>query len=229
MSDKVSSGPLVCADQVWAARREPMERIIRCFTKPIRALEIGTWFGAGSTQIWLDNLPANSSLTLVDSWRPYASPTDLARRAFYAEMDARTLEAYLATILAVRRFESENREKNIEVTTIRGNAASVCSKFRSDTFDFIFIDGSHYYNDVKADIREAKRIAKSSSSIICGDDLELMPSPEIVEVARQFIDHDWAGTFHPGVALAVHEEFKAVNMTDGFWWIYKKNGQFTLS
>ena len=27
--------------------------------------------------------------------------------------------------------------------------------------------------------------------------------------------------------LAVHEEFGQVGMQDGFWWVFKKNGQFT--
>jgi len=68
------------------ARVAPMREIISRFAndRPINLLEIGTWFGAGSTALFLEILPRGSSITLVDSWRKYHPPeaqTTLAARS----------------------------------------------------------------------------------------------------------------------------------------------------
>ena len=82
---------VVPTNQVWPTRAASMTRAIRLFDTPIHALEIGTWFGEGSTQIWLHNLPAGSTLTLVDPWRPYGSAADMADPGFnYAAVDSRS-------------------------------------------------------------------------------------------------------------------------------------------
>lgn len=221
--------PAIPTNQAWPFRTELMKRAIGLFETPIQALEVGTWFGEGSTQIWLDHLCAGSTLTLVDPWKPYASAADLADKEWnYAAMDGQVLQAYLSTILAVRKFENAHPGK-VAVDILRGDSERLLARMKDDQFDFIYVDGDHKYESVKQNLRDAKRLARRELSLICGDDLELQPSPELLEVARANRDRDYLRdpyNFHPGVMLAVHEEFGQVGMSNGFWWIFCKNGQF---
>ena len=45
--------------------------------QPIKGMEIGVWYGKGSTKIWLENCSANSEFWLVDTWRPFSSKEDM--------------------------------------------------------------------------------------------------------------------------------------------------------
>jgi len=222
--------PAIPTNQAWPFRAEAMGNAIRLFDSPIHALEIGTWFGEGSTQIWLQHLRRGSTLTLVDPWRPYASAADLADTGWnYSAMDSQVLEGYLSTILAVRKFENSNPGK-VTVDIVRGDSERVMDRMRDGIFDFIYIDGDHKYESVKQNLRDAKRLARHEIAIICGDDLECLPNPELLALAKQHADRDYVRdphNFHPGVMLAVHEEFGEVGMSNGFWWVFKKNGRFT--
>lgn len=53
-----------------------IELIRNNFSKPITALEIGTWFGEGSTKVLINELPNSSSLVLIDSWKPFVQKLD---------------------------------------------------------------------------------------------------------------------------------------------------------
>lgn len=220
--------PAIPTNQAWSFRVEMMERAVNCFDGPIHALEVGTWFGEGSLQIWLKHLKPGSTLTLVDPWRSYASAADLADRDWnYAAMDGQMLEAYLSTILAVRKFENANPGR-IAIDIVRGDSERVLDRMRDGLFDFIYIDGDHKYESVRRNLRDAKRLARPTA-LICGDDLELLPDAEKLELARQNRDKDYLRephNFHPGVMLAVHEEFGEVRMSNGFWWIVKRDGDY---
>ena len=152
-------------NQVWAERAEIMERFINWFGYPIRALEIGTWFCAGSTQIWMRNIPNGSSLTLVDPWAPYSSSADLKNLKFsYADLDAKTFEAYISTIMAVKACERD-REGDIEIITIRGKSSSVLPTLQDGQYDFIYIDGDHKYEAARCDMGNATRLIKKDRII----------------------------------------------------------------
>src|SRR4029077_1273653 len=53
-----------------------------------------------------------------------------------------------------------------------GDARQVLPDLPDAEFDIVYIDGSHLYESVRADIRDAKRLIRDGG-IICGDDLEL--------------------------------------------------------
>ena len=50
-------------------------------------------------------------------------------------------------------------------------------------FDFIYVDGDHKYESVKRNLIDAKRLAKKAFSLVCGDDLERLPSRELLDIA----------------------------------------------
>lgn len=212
-----------------------MSKLVQsAFTKPVQALEIGVWYGIGSTNIWLENLPEESSLTLLDAWRPYASEADIngteLRPTYwdYAKMDRQTGDAFLSTYLNVRKHENESDTLNVSM--IRGKSTEILKLFKDSSFDFIYIDADHKYASVKNDITHAKRLINKNFGIICGDDLEKLPTPELLDLAQAHKDRDYLKgnyCYHPGVCLAIAEEFSTVNMIDGFWWTCCTGGEFT--
>ena len=193
-------------------------------------LEIGVWYGIGSTNIWLEYLQPGSNVVLMDSWKPYASQLDLDDKEWgYKQMDDLSTDAYLSCFLNVKKFENEHWKKNIKISTIRADSQYCLPTFKDDYFDFIYIDGDHKYEKVKSDIKQAKRLINKKYGIICGDDLDKIPTPELLKIAKNHKNLDALRgdyQFHPGVMLAVSEEFKIVNMANSFWWIVCVNGKF---
>lgn len=183
-----------------------------------RVLEIGTYFGEGSTKVFIDELGNRASFFVMDKWSEYISTTDKAKTPFYRIMDGMSYFAVTNTLRVIRG--AERRKDSPSITMIRGSSNYL---FVADNFfDLVFIDGSHYYQDVRRDIEFALRILKPGG-IICGDDLEILPSANLAAVAKQYLDHDFVPDkdslgFHPGVALAVYELLGTVEMKAGVWW-----------
>jgi hypothetical protein len=118
------------------------------------------------------------------------------------------------------------KEKEIIATIMKGNSSALLPLFGGGNSDLIYLDGSHYYEEVKLDVQNSKRLVKQSFGIICGDELEKMPNPALMASARSHKKRDFVDGYHPGVLLAAGEEFESVNMEDGFWWVYSVNGKF---
>ena len=154
----------------------------------------------------------------MDKWSEYISTTDKAKARFYRIMDGMSYFAATNTLRVIK--EAERKKDSPSITMIRRTSNDV---FLADNFfDLVFIDGSHYYQDVRRDIELALRILKPGG-IICGDDLEILPSADLAAVAKRYQDQDFVSYtegsyFHPGVALAVYELFGTVEMKAGTWW-----------
>ncbi|MEI8301943.1 MAG: class I SAM-dependent methyltransferase [Burkholderiales bacterium] len=229
--DKVDLEEEVPRNQVWPARAPVMEEMFRMVfgSRQIRGLEVGVWFGIGSTQIWLSNLQPGSEFYLVDAWRPYSSEADFEDTGFnYRKVDALMDEAYMSAYAQVRRFEANPANRDTKLHLVRGDSAAFMAALVDDSFDFIYIDGDHKYEKVKSDLQQARRLVrKRGISVICGDDLDQVPSPELYEEARGHLDQDFlreAG-YHPGVLAALMEEFPGVQMCNGFWWVCFVDGR----
>ena len=216
----------IATNQAWPGRREVFEKFIKELPKPVSFLEIGTWFREGSTEILIDSLKRGSKLYLVDSWKKYVSQTDVKIGPLATSyMDDLAFPAMHNAVKKV--FDAEANHTDISINLLRGKSEQVLADFKDSIFDVIYIDGSHYYSNVLSDIDAAKRLCKKDFSIICGDDLESLPSPELIEFSKSNLEIDFVRNFHPGVLLAVSEHFEKVNMESGFWWVYCVNGRFT--
>jgi hypothetical protein len=218
-------------NQVSPYRVEVMQEIFKtAFAGPIKALEVGSWYGIGSTNIWLDNIKNGSTLTLIDPWRPYHSKADREEDTShdYKGMDDLSTDAFLSTYLNIKDFEAKSKDRDIKINMVRGESSTVLPLLKDELFDFIYIDGDHKYEVVKSDIQEAKRLVSKKFGIICGDDLEKMPTPELIDIANTHKERDFLRKekFHPGVLLAISEAFENVNMFNGFWWIACLDGKF---
>tara|TARA_B100000989_G_C19508624_1_gene457770 strand:+ start:848 stop:1603 length:756 start_codon:yes stop_codon:yes gene_type:complete len=209
----------VRTNQLNPLRKDPMASVLKQFTKPVDMLEVGTWFGTGSTKLWFHNLPTGSKITLIDVWKPFLSEIDKegSSLSFQAMDDV----PHLALLSTLRQVYEEERKNKIKISLVRADATNFLANFKSGSFDIIYLDGSHYYQDIKADIKIAKNLIRNGG-VICGDDLELLPTEEIYAYAsaKKNVDYtQWKDkSFHPGVLLAVYEEFDAVKMDKGFWW-----------
>lgn len=189
-----------------------------------RLLEVGSWMGHGSTQIWLNNMPKDSLLVCVDRWESYISQTD-ADDAFESYVSMHKL-ARTAMNVALNAISSN--ESNTVV--IKGKSAQSMTLLQKESFDFIYIDGSHYYPDVKSDLQLAKSLLRDGG-YLCGDDLELNPENYLIDIARQHVERDYiclsnGHCFHPGVLLAISEEIPCFTNYGGFWICQKSGDSF---
>ena len=138
---------------------------------------------------------------------------------------------HVAIAAALRRVYEYERKTRGEIFLMRGRASAICRFFKPESFDLVYVDGSHYYADVVEDVRVAKGLVKDGG-VICGDDLELSPSPELLALARRHLDRDFVAGgedgkwFHPGVLLAVAEEFESVTNHAGFWSVIRRGDRW---
>ena len=201
-------------------------------SKTITGLEIGVWYGLGSTQIWLESCAAGSEFYLIDSWKPYSSSEDLNddNNYDYALMDNLSTDAFLSAHLQVRKFEELRKKDEVKINLIRGESGRFLTSLQADMFDFIYIDGDHKYFNAETDIIHAKRLINKNFGIICGDDLDVLPNKTLYELAKRHPTRDYlrneVNPFHPGVLAAVFEQFDTVSMMNGFWWVIVKDGKF---
>jgi len=165
---------------------------------------------------------------LVDAWRPYASSADIeASNGLWSAMDNATSDAFLSTFLTCRRHEIAAADRHIDIQIVRAPSRLFLPMLAADTFDFIYIDGDHTYENATADVKQAKRlIRKHGYAMICGDDLEAFPTPPLIEAARRHVDRDYVDGMHPGVLLAIAEHFEQVAMQNGFWHVVVQDGRF---
>ena len=198
---------------------------------PLAILEIGSWAGA-SAITWASALRetgAPGQVTCVDAWDPYF---DLSKdgSAHYEEMNA-AAEGRLIERLFEHNIRAAGVAERIEVR--RGTSREILPAFPSGSFDVIYIDGSHRFEDVRFDIGEAKRLLRDGGTI-CGDDLELqagaVPDGELRQAIAGGSDYVYSEAaqahYHPGVTGAVAAEFEAVAVWNGFWAVRRRGGDW---
>jgi len=135
-------------------------------TGPLRGLEIGSWEGMSSTFL-LRRFPA-LQLTCVDTWHG-SDEHEGAERARESE----------------RRFRANTREFGDRVTAWKGSSLSYFAETEDlngrdghDAFDLIYVDGSHFVDDVLTDaILSFERLRVGG--IIIFDDYQWRDYPEL--------------------------------------------------
>lgn len=196
--------------------------------RPLRLLEIGSWTGSSAltfAQAIEAFCPANGSILCVDPWGRYLRDDDVGSGAGgYSAMDA------LGRTGLARALFLHNTgfgPPGVPIDSRQGLSSAVLPTLAGRHFDIVHIDGSHYVDDVTADIRAAQ-VLLADGGILCGDDLELQGFECDIEQVRTLVDRDYVvdlqgRAFHPGVTVAVHDGLGPVSCYSGFW-VMRKTG-----
>jgi predicted O-methyltransferase YrrM len=198
--------------------------------KPIKVAEIGSWTGF-SALTWAHAIdrfhPAGGEVLCIDQWLPYFSEVDKDQEGY------REMNELAATGVAFDLFQHNIScgPSRIPIRYSRGNSAEVLKTFDESTFDLVYIDGTHYYEGVKADLLAAKRIV-ADGGLLAGDDLELKIGSQLsADEARAHLDRDYVQSasgnpYHPGVSLAVHEVVGPVSSFGRKWFVRRTGSSF---
>ena len=191
-------------------------------TPSLSILEIGSWTGS-STMTWAQALDSycidQGRILCVDPWLPYFSDKQLQQDANYQLMaNMSGLEITYNLFLHNTKFVPQG----VKIDHMRGFSVDILPYLKEKSFDMVYIDGDHAYENALYDIVMAKKLVKPGG-LICGDDLEVQG----VECDLTFLRENRAldilpvptlkRNCHPGVTLAVHEEFGEVSAYHGFW------------
>ena len=225
-------GPALRSLQGLAGRHQYILPVVKAVAiRPgVEILEIGSWAGASAVS-WasaLKKLGRKGRVTCVDAWRPYFD-LDKEKEGIYQRMN-RAAENGMIYKLFQHNVASSGFTSIIRAKP--GKSRKVLPKLAARSFDVVYLDGSHMFEDVLFDVRQAKRLVRPGG-IVCGDDLEMQLKdldPAEVELAARsrhdYVPASTSGTYyHPGVTLAVAREFGEVSAWDGFWtvrWSGKK-------
>ncbi|WP_017301400.1 class I SAM-dependent methyltransferase [Nodosilinea nodulosa] len=161
--------------------------------KDLKILEIGSWVGLGSTQIFAEYC---SILYCVDSWKGNLIPQ-------HDNLIKRTDPLSL--------FNSNTEKFSKKVVPIKASSTIITEIFRPNYFDLIFIDADHTYNGVKQDIQNALPLLKKDG-ILCGHDCEGRVDESNKDIIMGNLDIDAVENVFPkfththcGVVAAVSE------------------------
>ena len=140
--------------QSSSEREDVLRMLFKRISPDARILEIGTYFGEGTSKVFIDELSDQASFFMMDTWREYISATDKANRPYCRIMDGMSYFAATNTLRMIRKAEYIKDSPSITMIRRSTNDLFVAGNF----FELVFIDGSHYYENVRRDIKFALRI-----------------------------------------------------------------------
>ena len=146
------------------APRAPRVRLLERVPKGGFCAEIGVWRGDFSERILEVVRPVR--LHLIDPWLA-VSGDDYEGARYGGELaeGQSEMDSIYASVLA--RFERERRTGVVEVHRLP--SADAAERFRDDELDFVYIDGNHRYEFVKADLETYARKVRPGG-LLAGDD-----------------------------------------------------------
>ena len=194
-------------------------------------MEIGSWAGASAVS-WakaVRNIHRSGRVTCIDHWRPYFD-LKADRSRHYADMDDAAKSSDIFKLF-LHNLKAERIDDMVDYRI--GDSRLILPSLPPNSYDIIYIDGSHQFEDLLSDIQYAKQVVKTDG-VICGDDLELqkfqVDQSEHEQLLRTKQDHSYttrAGTnYHPGVTEGVALEFQSVSVLDGFWAVKRIGGDW---
>jgi SAM-dependent methyltransferase len=200
----------------------------------LKILEIGSWCGA-SMAVWAESLAkyasrtpgheeeaTQSSIVCVDPWGTYINESDLAKGGGYLQM-ASALKTGAARSCFIHNASVAEQKFGVSVMDFHGDSKRVLPMLQDSSFDIVYVDGSHYYDDVISDLREARRLCKNGG-MICGDDLEIQFDQvdldhAIKNIGEDMIEDPSSGkNYHPGVTVGLGQSYGLVSAFPGAYW-----------
>ncbi len=133
--------------------------VVRRFPTNSHFVEVGCWKGrsAAYMAVEINNSEKNIRFDCVDTWNGSVNE------------DAHQNDQFVKSGTLYDKFISNTERVKHIITPIRGDSVSVASQYADDSLDFVFIDGDHRYEYVKADI-EAWLPKMKLGSVLAGHD-----------------------------------------------------------
>jgi predicted O-methyltransferase YrrM len=168
--------------QGWCNYEEIYKKVVNIFGDNSKFVEIGCWRGQSAAYMAVEIINSNKNIEFycVDTWK-----------------GSEELKHHKSVTQDTLYNEFLNNTKTVSsvIKPIRLSSLEAANKFEDNFFDFIFIDASHDYENVKKDILAWYPKLKSTG-IIAG--------------------HDYYPGF-PGVVLAVNEVFDLKRLKVTAW------------
>jgi methyltransferase family protein len=142
----------------------PRVRLLERLPKGGVCAEIGVWKGDFSDRILEVTRPAR--LHLIDPWLAVAGE-GYERARYGGELKGGQPEMDAVHASVLERFAGERRKGVVEVHRL--SSLEAAERFGAGEFDFVYIDGNHRYEFVKADL-EAYAPKIRPGGFLAGDD-----------------------------------------------------------
>ncbi|MCC7023743.1 MAG: class I SAM-dependent methyltransferase [Thermomicrobiales bacterium] len=145
-------------------------------------MEIGVWKGDFSR--WILEIVRPRKLHLVDPWAFSLAPRDA--NTWHGGGSAQgqgDMDEIFQAVTA--RFQAETAAGRVRIH--RAMSVDAAATFPDRTFDWIYIDGDHYYDSVKADLESWERTLRPGG-IIGGDDYRESPvyGTDVIRAVDEF-------------------------------------------
>jgi predicted O-methyltransferase YrrM len=169
--------------QGWFDFEDLYSDVVKIFPEKSHFVEVGSWKGKSASfmAVEIHNSKKQIKFDCVDTWN------GSVEHASYGEVLNSLYEEFTTNIQPIKHI----------INPIRKTSEEAAKDYKDGSLDFVFIDASHEYEDVKKDIKAWLPKVKSGG-FLAGHDT------------------DWAS-----VLRAVHETLPEAKFTSKRCWIYK--------
>ncbi|PHQ85369.1 MAG: hypothetical protein COB65_03295 [Thalassobium sp.] len=141
--------------------RRTRKGVLGSFPLKGHGAEIGVFRGRFSTEIINECRP--EKLYLIDPWINFEDP--LYENTWYHKDSDNDMEDVFKRV--TRRFKKRVEKGQVEI--LRGKSVDVADAIPDGSLDFVYIDGDHSYDGVKADLEIAFAKTKETAVIAIDD------------------------------------------------------------
>ena len=145
--------------RVILLKTNPRQKLLERLPKSAVCAEIGVWKGDFTSKIL--EIASPQRLHLIDPWE---FQCEFPERMYGGKV-AKKQEDMNQIYQSVRQKFQQNRN----VTIHRGFSENVLQEFEDDYFDWVYIDGNHYYEYVLKDL-QLSLLKVKPGGLIAGDD-----------------------------------------------------------
>ena len=203
-------------------------------------LEIGSYMGE-SLKMFGNVLEKNLDNYLVisiDPFKKYATESDVKKGTAISTISKKIEKIYFYFLNNISKYKFRENFIHIRKNSTEGLELLIKLKLN---FDFIYLDGSHYYNDIKNDYLISKDLLKNYDGyrgLMSGDDYELSANEydrfynsqeDFLNFLKENTNFDYLHIknkegnlvgFHPGISLFFSEiKDKIIKTKSGYWYL----------